>query len=293
MIGTKAKNQHVLNLPLNKIKTACGEAKKLRLFCVSVIIKEHFEFSTLHYKGKNPIRVLMGILHCGYYQAKEILEDIKESPLFCVCEEKGVIFAKPLRSGEMFQFKKCAPTKKDFVYKLEYDKSQPHTLRELKKVVRRIMLMNRVLGKQRATFKAKEKNVELSLRRQVLRQGTLAREIGLSKSSVSRYLKTLRNDKIVSKSEIVAECVIPHLTDETSRQWYEKHPNHGRFIALHNDKAGVWQGWVTYGCVYSLDSQEEERKFLHVLYNHKKRVGTRYVKKVMTIEDRLRWMEEH
>ncbi len=276
--------RRTINIPIARIKETGGEAKKLRLLAASIIIKETFEFSTFHTAGAAPsvrVRNLMNVLHCGYTTAKSLMEEMKESPLFRYCADNGVYFAKPLRSRTVTQYGNFKASQSDNVYKLEYDKSNPHTLKEMKKILRRILLVNRIRNRQRATLKAYP-TVEPPLKRCVIALRSMAKEIGLSKSSASRYIKQLGNDRIVSKSEIVAECVIPVLNEVTARQWYERHPNKGHFFVFDNPSTGCLQGWQTLGRAYFLmgeNGEKVDKRFLHVIYSHKQRISTKFIKK--------------
>lgn len=277
-------SQAIINIPIQRIKDTEGEASKLRLLAASIIIKENFEFSTFHTDGLKKsmkTRKLMGILHCGCSTAERLLDDMKESPLFNYSEKNGVYFAMPLRSRNRQRNGNYRPSKSDHVYKLEYDKTNPHTLREMVKILRQILLENRVRSSQRATYKAKS-TVGLPLKDRVIPLRSMAKEIGLSKSSVSRYIKELGKAGKVSKSEMVAECVVPVLNDETARQWSEKHPKGGQFFMFDNPATGCLQGWKTLGRAYYLkgrNADAENKKFKHVIYSHKKRISTKYVKK--------------
>lgn len=268
-----------LNIPIARLSKALENEEAFEVFCASVIIKEHFEFSTLHTKGK-PIKALMKCLHCKYNTAKRVFDAMLKSKAVSYCEKNGVLFCKPFRNNMKSCYHGYKATSEDNVYKLKYDKDQPHTLREIKKMLRLVLLKNDVLVRQRATYKTSHKNsVEIPEKKQVQTHRMFGKRIGRSKSTVSRYIKQMVNDGVVRESKLVSECVIPHLNDVTAKQWYAKNPKKGRFFAWRNVKTGEWSGWQTLGKVYTMNDAKEERKFMHLLWNHVHRVTTKFTKK--------------
>lgn len=137
-----------------------------------------------------------------------------------------------------------------------------------------------MLARQRATYKTSLKHsVEVSEKEQVQTTRMFGERVGRSKSTVSRYIKGMVNDGIVRESKLVSECVVPHLNDATEKQWYARNPKKGRFFAWRNVRTGGWSGWQTLGKIYTLDDADEERKFMHLLWNHAGRVSTMFRKK--------------
>lgn len=287
----------ILNIPITRLEKALKNEEAFEIFCACVIIKEQFEFSTLHTKG-NPIKALMKCLHCKHEVAKRVFDAMSMSKAVRYNERNGVIFAMPFRSSLKSSYHGNKPTCEDNVYKLKFDKSQPHTLREIKKLLRLVLIKNDVLARQRATYKTSLKNsVELPEKEQVQTHRMFGERIGRSKSTVSRYIKQMVNDGVVRESKLVSECVIPHLNDITAKQWYERNLKKGRFFAWRNVKTGGWSGWQTLGKIYTMDDAVEERKFMHLLWNHAKRVNTMFMKKEASndyllngYEDLLNWM---
>ena len=268
-----------LNIPIARLSKALENEEAFEVFCASVIIKEHFEFSTLHTGGK-PIKALMKCLHCRYYTAKRVFDAMLKSKAVSYCEKNGVFFCKPFRSNKKSCYHGYKATSEDNVYKLKFDKDQPHTLSEIKKKLRLVLLNNDILARQRATYKTSHKNsVEIPEKEQVQTHRMFGKRIGRSKSTVSRYIKQMVNNGVVRESKLVSECVIPHLNEVTAKQWYAKNPKKGRFFAWRNVKTGEWSGWQTLGKVYTMNDAEEERKFMHLLWNHAHRVTTKFRKK--------------
>lgn len=268
-----------LNIPIARLSKALENEEAYEVFCACVIIKEHFDFSTLHTKGK-PIKALMKCLHCKYNTAKRVFDAMLKSKAVSYCEKNGVFFCKPFRNNMKSCYHGYKATSEDNVYKLKYDKDQLHTLREIKKVLRLVLLKNDVLARQRATYKTSHKNsVEIPEKEQVQTHRMFGKRIGRSKSTVSRYIKQMVNNGVVRESKLVSECVIPHLNDVTAKQWYAKNPKKGRFFAWRNVKTGEWSGWQTLGKVYTMNDAKEERKFMHLLWNHAHRVTTKFTKK--------------
>ena len=268
-----------LNIPIARLSKALENEEVFEVFCACVIIKERFEFSTLHTEGK-PIKALMKCLHCKYNTAKRVFDAMLKSKAVSYCEKNGVFFCKPFRNNMKSCYHGYKATSEDNVYKLKYDKDQLHTLREIKKVLRLVLLKNDVLARQRATYKTSHKNsVEIPEKEQVQTHRMFGKRIGRSKSTVSRYIKQMVNNGVVRESKLVSECVIPHLNDVTAKQWYAKNPKKGRFFAWRNVKTGEWSGWQTLGKVYTMNDAKEERKFMHLLWNHAHRVTTKFTKK--------------
>lgn len=266
-----------LNIPIERLREARNDKRQFRALAAAITIKERFQNSTV-YCGDNPTKALMRVLRCSFYVAKELQDDLVDFG-YCVFlkDKNGIkLFAKGLRSRNRQSFHGYKATERDFVYKLRPGK--PHSLKEMRKLLREILLMNEINACQCLTASTgrntqnRRDRVDGSV---IIPQRELANVSGLSKSSVSKYVRRMDSDKRVRKTRIVAELVVPVLNDDTKRQWNESHPNIP-LHTFHDDEHGQWIGCVLLGCGYGLN--EESRNFYHLLWRHKKYLSSKIPK---------------
>lgn len=254
------------------------------MIAVAMIIKSLHENSTL-YLSNLSIQSFGKLFCVSYYKAKKILETAKQSNLFFFNKKKNSLYAKPFKSKTLITRGKHGQyqSPEDFVRKIdvpaEYvayvdgkEKAISVSLRKMVVILRRTLLNNVIGAEERERVKSR-KNVSCNPYSKPIPMRSLAKSFGMSKSSASRYIKCMINDKEVSKSQIVAECVIPYLNDTTANEYLSK-PHHKHFVAWCNPKTGQWSGWTNLGCRYAIINNNVKKSFQHVIYNHKKRLAS-------------------
>lgn len=268
--------REVLNIPTHYLNEVKDNKQLFELFAVAVLFKMLFPNSIVGVLTNETLRKL---IHCKHNVAERILDGMKDCPYFIVNQKTGVVFVPSFKSNEIKTFgrhKKQYRSTSDYCKKLEI---KDYTLREIKRALRELPLQKvihtvqtkqvRRLGKAQSHFNdccaTGAKNGAITLKQ-------LSASFGLSKSSAWRYIDRMVNDGRVSKTPIVAECVIPELNDVTARAWMERHPNR-RFYAWHNIRSGGWTGWVGYGCIYAITDRRVSESFKHVIWNHKTRLS--------------------
>jgi hypothetical protein len=103
----------------------------------------------------------------------------------------------------------------------------------------------------------------------VIPQRKLARSLGMSKSSASRYINKMVDDKKVSKTQIVAECVIADLNETTESDYLKTQTKMPHYKVWHNIKSSGWSAWVVYGRVYSIMDRSISESFKNVIFNYR------------------------
>lgn len=283
--------EHTINIPIARLREARIKAERIRALAAAIIIKERFQNSTL-YSDTTMRKALMKVLHCSFDVARQLEKDLLTFG-YCrkITDKTGKVsyFVLPFRSHNKQSYHGYKETEHDQVYKLKYDKANTHTLREMRKLLRDILLMYAIC----AACKAAQNPVKNDSRREtatdgaLMTQRALAKFTGLTKSTVSRYIHRLtETDKKVSKTKTVAECVIPVLNEETERQWCEEHPD-TFFFKWYNKRFGNYSGWRTLPCRYKIiDDRWAETSFCHLLWRHKGYMSERKEKQNMTMEQK-------
>lgn len=212
---------------------------------------------------------LFGVAH---KKAHKVLESLRRHELFIYNKEKDCLFAKSFKSKDKKHYGKHGKYTAiaDYCRKLQVKDGMK--MRDVVKQLRYTLLMNVINASghdglivsmnQEHTIATKQ-NAE-----RVIPQRKFAKAISMSKQSVSRLIKELVKAKVVGKSEIVAECVIPVLNDDTASDYYKNHliP----FVPYHDEENGGWSGLVICGRAYSILRRDISESFKHVIYNYKR-----------------------
>lgn len=231
----------------------------------ALLIKNKYQNSVLFLNVTN----VMGCLGVSYKKAKKVIDRMKESDLFVYNEKKNCVFASSFKSNTLMIYGRKKYKKyrayADGCRKVEVEDND--TLRTMKRKFREYLLIRALHANEHDHFNV---GVYPIVTKQNIERANSYRKIGaiigLGKSSGGRYVNKLIGEKRVSKSEIVAECVIAELNEETEAEWYKNHPGR-KFQAWHNPNGG-WSGWLVYGFVYTLESQHDLKAMKHVIWNH-------------------------
>ncbi|WP_233247051.1 hypothetical protein [Prevotella sp. oral taxon 376] len=272
-----------MNMPVNLLQRHRFDKHAIEMIALAAIVKALHENSTL-YLNNLSIKAFGELFCVSYYKAKSLLEMAKESELFIYNEKKNCLFAKPFKSkfiitrGKRGQYKsaedyvrKIDVVSEDSVFVNNREKITKVSLRKVITLLRRTLLHN-VFSAEKRNELVQENKFSCNRSKAPKSMRCLAKSFGMSKASASRYIKGMVDDKEVSKSEMVAECVIPVLNDTTASEYTNK-PYHRHFVAWYNPKSGCWSGWVNLGCKYTIIDNKVSRSFQHVIYNHKKRLS--------------------
>lgn len=262
----------VINVPIETLKSRKLNKKSLECLACALMIKSHFQNSVLFLKVTHVIEVF-GV---SYQKAVKIISWLKEDDLFIYNKQKNCIFAKSLKSKTVYRYGRKKGKKFDAMADTceKISIGQDDKLRMVVCELRNKLLINAIRNHEHDnllvgdSFDVTKQNVS-----RAMSQRKLARCFGMSKSSAGRYVNGLVYDRRVSKSGIVAECVITVLNAETESDWYKNNPKK-RFKAWHNPTYGFWSGWVVYGCVYSVINRSDSHSCKHVIWNHLTRRGS-------------------
>lgn len=261
-----------INVPIALIKECSNEKLRLECLALAIIIKRTFVNSTLYGVNVGNFRRTFG---CSYTKAQKMIEAIKASPLFVYDGKHDFLFAKSFKSDEVKHYGKNGKflANADFCKKI-YESA--NTLRDVTRLLRETLLANVMVAQQRELLggnaKQTQSNGKAARSKAPIALCKFAKSINMSKSSAGRYISKMAKDGKVSKSEIVAECVLPYYTSEKSNEWMSNH-QHQRLWVWFSEKYHQFTAWITYGRIYSLTDGALDRSFRNVIYNHMKRLS--------------------
>lgn len=267
-----------LNVPIDTIRRFKDAKSDLEMLACAIIIKRRFQNSCLYSLQITKVMDLFGVSH---RKAQKLIERLKTHELFIYNPDKDCLFAKTLKSKS----KKCYgrkgkvyAAKSDYCRKLQV--SDDVTLRKMVKQLRDSLLLNVVRAVAHDGFKhgkvcpprgaQNSDKTKLATKQNfgdVIKMRNFAKSLGMSKSSASRYIKRLVEERQIAKSNLLADCVINHLNEETL---YDYHKRNKRPIVPFCDKYGHWSGWVIFGFAYSISDRTAEDSFKNVIYNFKR-----------------------
>ena len=261
-----------INVPIALIKECSNDKLRLECLALAVIIKRTFVNSTLYGVNVGNFRRTFG---CSYKKAQKMIEAVKDSPLFVYDDKHDYLFAKSFKSKEDKHYGKNGKfvAHADFCKKI-YESA--NTLRDVTRLLRETLLANVMVAQQRellgSNAKQTQSNGKAAQSKAPIALRKFAKSISMSKSSAGRYISRMAKDDKVSKSEIVAECVLPYYTAEKADEWMRNHPKK-RLQVWFSEKYSQFTAWITYGRMYSLNDGNFDRSFRNVIYNHMKRLS--------------------
>lgn len=261
-----------INIPVSLIRRLRSDRTSVEMLVCAVMIKREYQNSVLY--GLTPYRVSK-FFHVSYAKARKLIVAFKESDLFTYNEEKDTLFAKSFKSREKVVYGWRGTNKyeafADYCYKMQM--SGEINLRYAVRELRKILILNvinaveRTRGDDFKSLHSGSNRVTKLPKSSAIPQRQLGVSIGMSRSSAARYVNELVSDGRVSKTQMVAECVIPALNDDTAQSFMKAHPGKG-FFALHDTAHGGWSGWTMYGYAYSICNRKDSDAFQHVIWNY-------------------------
>lgn len=184
---------------------------------------------------------LFGVAH---KKAHKLIELLKTHELFIYNEKNDCLFAKSFKSKDEKHYgnRRKYTAIADYCRKLQVHDGM--TLRELVRELRNTLLMNVIHANEQDGFivsgnkqTATKPNVQ-----RAIPQRKLAKSIGMSKSSASRYINRMAKENSISFSGVVFG--------------YAKSVFGGQFV------------WTVCGRVYSISSRHLSESFKNVIYNY-------------------------
>lgn len=237
----------------------------------TIMIKRKHQNSVLYNLSVTKVMAFFGV---SFKKAKKLMQAMKESDMFIYNEKKNALYAKPLKSGNWFYYKKGKTEYKAFAdYCRKMQMQDDISLRQVVRELRNILLLNAVSAVER---KSGDNLIKVCLdsnhvtkppKSAVIPQRKLGTAIGMSRATAGRYMNQLIKDGRVGKTLIVAECVIGCLNEDTEHDWREKHPNK-QFFTWHSEEHGGWSAWRLYGYAYAITDRKDSEAFQHVIYNY-------------------------
>jgi DNA-binding MarR family transcriptional regulator len=238
------------------------------MLACAIIIKSHYQNSCLYDLKITSVMELFGVSH---KKAHKVLESLRTHELFIYNPEKDCIFAKSFKSNDVKHYgkKQRYAAKADYCRKLQVKDGM--ILRELVRELRNTLLLCAINASEHDGFNTSRNKKVIATKQNathLMPQRILAKVIGMSKSSVSRYIDKMEDNNVVSKTPIVAECVIPVLNEKTENEYRKNHKRN--FTVWHSVEHGTWSGWWILGRGYSILKREVSESFKNVIYNYKR-----------------------
>ncbi|WP_333615636.1 hypothetical protein [Bacteroides pyogenes] len=261
-----------INVPIALIRECSRDKLRLECLALAIIIKRTFVNSTLYGVNVGNFRRTFG---CSYKKAQKMIEAVKDCGLFLYNEEHDFLFAKSFKSKDVKHYGKGGKFRAmaDFCKKI-YESA--NTLRDVTRLLRETLLANVMVAQQRELLggnaKQTQSNGKAARSKAPIALRKFAKSISMSKSSAGRYISKMAKDGKVSKSEIVAECVLPCYTCEKATAWMKKHPWQ-RLQVWFSEKYRQFTAWIIYGRMYSLEDGKLDRSFRNIIYTHKRRLS--------------------
>lgn len=261
----------VINVPISLLKRLKYDKVSVEMLVCAIMIKQKYQKSVLY--NVTPYRV-MKFFGVSCKKARKLIQAFDESDLFIFNKERKALYAKSFKSKEKVIYGWKGRNKyeafADYCYKMQM--SDDIMLRVAVRELRKVLILNVINAVERRRGDNLNQPQGLNLvtklpKSSAIPQRQLGKSIGMSRSTAARYVKELVNDKRVSKTQMVAECVIPVLNDETERSYREAKPNN-KFFVLHDKAHGGWSGWVMYGYAYSICNRKDSDAFQHVIWNY-------------------------
>ena len=237
----------------------------------AIMIKRKYQHSVIYDVNLKKIMEFFGV---SYKKAKKLQQAFTESDMFIYNQEKKTLFAKSFKSNEKVIYGKNGKNKyeafADYCYKMQM--SDKIVLREVVRELRNILILNVIdavmrYGGDNLKSSKDQYVTEPQGRCVAIPQRLIGKSIGLSRSSAGRYIKELEDKGRVSKTLMVAECVIPTLNEYTEKAYRAEHPN-TKFFVWHDTKQGGWSAWVMYGYSYTISNRKDSDAFQHVIWNY-------------------------
>ena len=257
-----------INTPISLIRGYKRDKNSLEMLACAIIIKSHYQNSCLYNLKITSVMELFGVAH---KKAHKVLELLRTHELFIYNPGKDCIFAKSFKSTDTKHYgkKQKYAAKADYCRKLQVKDGM--ILRELVRELRNTLLLCAINASEHDGLKDSRENNPIATKQNAARlmpQSILAKVIGMSKSSVSRYIDKMVDNNVVGKTPIVAECVIPILNEVTESEYRKK--RNRKFVVWHSAEYGTWSGWWILGRGYSILNRKVSESFKNVIYNYKR-----------------------
>lgn len=275
---------NLINVPLNLIRKCSTDKLHLECLALAIMLKRTYVNSSLYGVNTKNFR---RTFHISYSKAVKMIEAVKESELFEYNEKHDFLFAKSFKSKDNKQYGRRG----QYIAKADYCKKISECANSLRDVTRLLRETLLAIEIEAQTWESLCGHAQKHPQREVAKEKSpiplrkFAKSISMSRSSASRYISKMSQDGKVSKSEIVAECVLPYYTSEKAEEWMRAHPNQ-KLHVWYSEKYHQYSAWITLGRMYSIKDRKLEDSFQHVIYNHSKRISTIYNKKQDNVDTR-------
>lgn len=268
-----------VNVPLSLLKDSVWNKERMKVLTCAIMISCRYVNRLIY----NPnIAKFMDVLHVSKPTAIKFKKKIMDSDLFDYDANHNTLYVKSFKSKDKCEFGKGRTRMEsahDYCVKVPIEISDM-SLRDAVKMLRKLMVEHVV--------KCNESKESLNKPQKVKREAParscnpiplrrMAEYISMSKATAGRYMKELVCEGRVHESEVVMELMYYTHSGGSIDRLRAKCPRDYCCGMYSKKYQGIWY-WRILGRVYHLTSDNERRKFQHVIYENKKRKSTIYSK---------------
>lgn len=264
-----------INIPIEVIKAFKNDKNALEMLACAVIIKVNYQNSCMY--GLK-ITHIMQVFNVSHKKAHKIRESLKQSGLFIYNEKKDCIFAKSFKSKDFKSYGKGGRLKaiSDYCRKLQISVKNENrkintSLKELVRQLRETLLLCVIHASEQDNFIVsglKKGYVTKPNAKRAIPQRKMANAFGLSRSSANKYINRLIERNDIKRGDMVCDCVVHCLNDDTMYEYFDKHQKEG-LVAWFDEKSGSWSAWRMFGYEYNTANRQISDSFKNVIYNYK------------------------
>lgn len=255
-----------LNIPIELLKRYKGSKADKELLAFSIAIKSTYSNSVL---TNISISKVMTVFHVSHNKAKSLIDRAKSSELFTYDAKRNILLANTYKDNTTKRSKNGKlKYKSDFCYKID---KKFCFIKRIVFEINRMLILNAVNAVERDNLTSS--SIKQTTNRCACSRDLTLRKLsnisGISKSEAHRILTALYEGGTLNKTSIHMVMIMPVVNETTVTEW-RKATNRNNFILNPNDNSG----WIVVPTSYTINDRNETNRLKHVIYTHRKRVGT-------------------
>lgn len=260
---------------MSLIRNVKDDKNALEMLACAIIVKATYQNSCFYNLQITRIMDLFGVAH---KKAHKVKESLKQSSFFIYNEDKDCVFAKSFKPKTFKNYGKGGKLKAraDFCRKISVEvgneeRKNNTSLKELVRLLRETLLLCVIHASEQDNFIVSGLKKEVVTKPNVQRatpQRKFAKALGLSRSSANRYIKKLISREDIKRGDMLCECIIHHLNDDTLQDYFTTNKNDG-LVAWYDEVSGSWSAWKMYGFEYITWNRTISESFKNVIFNYR------------------------
>lgn len=268
-----------INIPLALLQRLAKQKRFDEITC-AYIVKCNYVNSVMYDSSIENIVKVFGVCKQTATRPQKLM---RNSDLFRYNEKLGSLEALSFKTKEVQTFrkgKKSYQAKAEFCIKAPLD-IKGKRFKEVRQNLRDLLLLQAIDAPREKSLNKMVRHREESFSGVPTFLSEYAEILGCDISTVSRYMERLVKAGRLTKKKVDIKLAIPEYTPEKMQQWKSTHKGAYIFVVKSDKYHNLWC-WVINGYIYTAISEEDRERFKFVIYNHKKRIATRFVKQGQT-----------